>query len=91
MKNTESVALNASVDPRDRARLSAKQEVVLATLKSGPRTNRQLNAICFSYRQRVSELRDAGYVIDCERGEDGLAVYMYRGLANPGQLELAVG
>lgn len=83
--------LNPTVDPRDAARLSAKQEVVLATLKAGPKTNRQLNAICFSYRQRVSELRDAGYVIDCERGDDGIATYFYRGITTPGQLSLGVG
>ncbi len=67
--------VNVTVHPDDVSRLSEKQRLVLARLRSGPATNRELNDICFSYRQRLSELRDAGHRIDCERGEEGLAVY----------------
>ena len=66
---------NASVDARDRARLLDKCAVILARLEIGKATNRELNTLCFSYRQRISELRQAGYRIDCERLGDGLASY----------------
>lgn len=67
---------NVSVDREDRARLMLKCAAILARLQAGAATNRELNEIAFSYRQRISELRQAGYVIDCERKRgSGLAVY----------------
>lgn len=66
---------NRSVDKSDRVRVLAKCADILARLQTGPATNRELNQIAFSYRQRISELRQAGYVIDCAKGEAGLATY----------------
>lgn len=49
---------------------------ILGLLRSGRRTNRELNAVSFDYRRRVSDLRERGYVIQCRKSEQpGLTYY----------------
>ncbi len=39
---------------------------ILALLKSGPRTNRELSQVSLDYRRRVSDLREQGHSVVCE-------------------------
>ena len=64
-----------NLDPRDVPRLSQQCEAILAALRERPRTNAELAAISLKYTSRVSDLRAAGYRIDCERQEGGTFVY----------------
>jgi hypothetical protein len=87
------IPVNSTIDPRVRKRLSEKCEDILFFLKLRPRSNRELNEFCFSYRQRLSELRKAGYIIECTRPDDdagdaGLRVMPLRGRRDEPQLEL---
>lgn len=71
--------LNSTVRPADVARLTAKQGAILDLLVERPRTALELAACALSYRQRVSELRQAGHVIECSHRLGGLTVYTYGG------------
>lgn len=70
----------ATGDPREPAkelrRLSRQCDRILDRLRRGPATNRELATIALKYTGRISDLRNAGYVIDCEIDRaDGLARY----------------
>jgi hypothetical protein len=69
------IALNSSVSPEDAPRLSRQCAALLARLRLGPATNRELAAISLKYTSRVSDCRAAGYAIDCERLDGGLTRY----------------
>ena len=57
-------------------RLSGQCAAILARLRQGPATNRELSAISLKYTSRTSDLRAAGYAIRCTRQYDsGLTVY----------------
>jgi hypothetical protein len=81
-------ALNPTVRASDVARLSHKQGAILDMLIARPRTAIELCACALSYRQRVSELRQAGHVIECEHKLGGATVYTYRGYTPSTQLKL---
>ena len=66
----------ATITPQDRERLSHQCALILARLEQGSASNRELAAISLKYTSRVSDLREAGYSIDCVRGRDGLNVYV---------------
>lgn len=61
--------------PSDHKRLSRQCADILAMLRRGSCTNRELAAVSLKYTSRVSDLRDAGYVIECERLDGGLTRY----------------
>lgn len=80
--------LNPSVRPADVLRLSGQQGAILDLLIARPRTAMELAQSALNYRARVSELRQAGHVIECEHHRGGKTVYTYRGLVTSTQLEL---
>lgn len=69
----------ASGPLEDRSRFNRQCEAVLARLQRGAATNMDLADICPGYRQRVSDLRKAGYVIECRKRHGGLSVYSLKG------------
>lgn len=80
--------LNATVRQEDVARLTAKQGAILDMLIARPRTALELSHCALSYRQRVSELRQAGHVIECAHQHGGATLYTYRGHVQSPQLKL---
>jgi len=63
-------------------------ERLLVRLKQGPATALDLIQVAgVNYRARVTEARQAGWRIDCERTPTG-NVYHLRGRVEPGQLPL---
>jgi len=67
-------------DKDDVPRLTEQNTKMLAVLRLGPATNRQLMAIGMNYRARISELREwlqnnTGETIRCIRGKGGLNSY----------------
>lgn len=50
---------------------------ILARLKAGPATNRELVEIAINYRARISDLRAMGYEIVCVHEQNtGLSIYL---------------
>ena len=57
-------------------RLRGQNAAILERLQSGPATNRELAGLSLKYTSRVSDLRAAGYRIECERDAvSGVSVY----------------
>ena len=65
--------------PADATRLSGQNKLILDALKDGPKTNKQLAFFSLKYTSRVSDLRAAGYVVECERLDGGLTLYRLKG------------
>ena len=63
------------VIPSDVRRLTGQNAAILARLRCGPATNVELAGIALKYTSRVSDLRKAGYRVECERGVGGVTVY----------------
>lgn len=63
-----------------RAPLTQKDRI-LARLRRGPATNRELNDIAFRYSARIAELRDEGHNIRWApvKGSPGLTRYRLEG------------
>ena len=59
----------------DAPRLDSQCDRMLARLKKGAATNTQLVEIALNYRARISELRQMGHNVQCEKKQGGLAVY----------------
>lgn len=57
------------------ARNSRNKREVLAALRAGPKTNVELNAICFRYGARIYELRHEGWTIDKRCTAPGIYLY----------------
>jgi hypothetical protein len=53
------------VDPREQPRLSAQCERILARLQRGSASNRELAVMALNYKARISDLRKAGYTVEC--------------------------
>ena len=55
----------------------SQKERILARLRKGPATNRELNDIAFRYSARIAELRDEGHAIAWRavKGRPGLTLY----------------
>lgn len=51
------------------------REAILTELRKGPTTADKLQEICMGYRQRISDLRKAGYVIKCRKLTGRLSLY----------------
>lgn len=70
------VGVNAStLTAQDRQRLSSQCAMILARLERGHASNAELASISLKYTGRISELRAAGYCIECQRAENGLRMY----------------
>ena len=69
------VPRNPHVAAQDVHRLTGQNAVILARLRSGPATNVELAELSLKYTSRISDLRAAGYVIECERMSGGLRLY----------------
>ena len=52
---------------------------ILARLEQGPATARELADITLKYTQRLSDLRKAGYDVQCSEAAGGLSTYYLRG------------
>jgi len=75
----------------DHKKLSRQQQAIVFALKDGPKTNVELNEICFRYGARIWDLRQIGYGITHSYIEPGL--YLYTLISEPcngGQIRLAV-
>lgn len=60
----------------DTARHSRLRQAVLDALRSGPKTNIQLNAVCYRYGARIHELRRDGlHIITKDYVSPGIFVY----------------
>jgi len=70
-----------NTNPTDEHRLSGQNKLILDALADGPKTNKQLAFFSLKYTSRISDLRAAGYVIDCERLQGGLTLYRLKGTA----------
>ncbi len=68
------------VTSADTPRLTGQNASILERLKRGPATNRELAGISLKYTSRVSDLRAAGYRIQCEHGPGGLNTYTLEGV-----------
>ncbi len=66
-------------------RLGGQCAAILARLREGPATNRELANISLKYTGRLSDLRAAGYVIECVKQdhETGLTFYKLVERTNP--------
>lgn len=65
-----------SVKPVDAPRLSRQCQLILDRLKEGPVTNTELVSFAMKYTGRLSDLRKAGYHIQCR--DRGGGVHEYR-------------
>ena len=63
------------LEPVEIQRLSGQNDRILAALRAGPKTARDLAAISLKYTSRISDLRKAGYVVRCDEKPGGLSVY----------------
>ena len=64
--------------PKDRARLSPQCRRILERLKAGPATNAQLAEIARKYTGRISEIRGAGYSVQCVNRDNATGLCWYR-------------
>ena len=64
--------------PKDRARLSPQCRRILERLKAGPATNAQLAEIARKYTGRISEIRGAGYSVQCCNRDNTTGLCWYR-------------
>ena len=76
------VAQNLAIEPRDphveepdKPRLRGQNAAILERLRAGPATNDELAKMSRKYTSRVSDLRKAGYEVECERLGGGLTQY----------------
>ena len=55
----------------------SQKERILARLRKGPASNRELNDIAFRYSARIAELRDEGHAITWRavKGCPGITLY----------------
>lgn len=59
-------------------RRKGQAAAILARLREGPATNVDLAGLALNYRARISDLRDAGYVIRVTVKVAGTSLNMYR-------------
>ena len=64
--------------PLTQQRLSRQCAAILARLQEGPVTNRALSQLALSYTRRLSDLREAGYAVECYLKDDATGVNWYR-------------
>lgn len=59
----------------DRARFKAQTQRILDRLKEGPVLNTELARVALKYTSRISDLREAGHDIRCDRVGGGQTMY----------------
>lgn len=64
--------------PVERRRLSRQCDAILDRLRDGPATNVELAGFALKYTSRISDLRRAGFAIDCERRDAVTGLTWYR-------------
>ena len=69
---------DTNVIDEDRPRLRGQNARILARLKEGPATVDELADIARKYTSRISDLRAAGYSIDCTFQPGGNNIYTLR-------------
>jgi hypothetical protein len=67
-----------TLPPVTQQRLSRQCAAILARLQQGPVTNRDLSQLALSYTRRLSDLREAGYAVECYRSDEATGVNWYR-------------
>jgi hypothetical protein len=74
-------ALNVTVHSVDVSRLENQHGKIIRRLREGRATNGELCALALKYNARISELRQAGYIIECveQDHETGVAWYELKG------------
>lgn len=70
--------IDPNIDVRDVARLTGQNAAILARLQQGPATTDELSRYARKYTSRLSDIRAAGHVIQCIRGEGGNNTYVLR-------------
>ncbi len=73
--------IDQSAVASDAPRMRGQNAAILDRLMQGPATNAELATISLKYTSRISDIRAAGYQVECHRGEGGLNVYR---LTSPG-------
>lgn len=64
-----------NIDLQDSTRLTGQNAAILAELRRGPTTNTALAELSLKYTSRISDLRAAGFTIECSRLQGGLTIY----------------
>ena len=59
----------------DSPRLDSQCDRMLARLQKGAATNVELAGISLKYTSRITDLRQLGHTIDCEKQRNGVTVY----------------
>ena len=59
-------------------RLSRQCAAILARLQQGTATNSELAGLTLSYTRRLSDLREAGYTVDCYQRDEQTGLNWYR-------------
>lgn len=72
------VTVNISAPPVMRPRLSHQCERILDRLRQGPATNRELAVLALKYTGRISDLKAAGYRIECFEQDKLTGLTKYR-------------
>lgn len=79
MDLSEAIApCDPNVAPAEAPRLAKQCALVLARLNAGPATNDELAAISRKYTSRISDLREAGFDIQCYDRNYKTGVCWYR-------------
>ncbi len=60
-----------------RRRLSRQCRAILERLRAGPALNSELVGYAMKYTSRVSDIRKAGFVIDCEIVDQKAGLFRY--------------
>jgi hypothetical protein len=71
------VLASPTLERRERRRLSKQNAEILARLQRGSASNSELAEMALNYRARISELRQAGFNVECfdRNRETGYARY----------------
>jgi len=64
-----------NVIPADSHKLSGQNAAILRRLRIGAASSLTLAGLALKYSSRISDLRKHGYVIHCERMQDGTHLY----------------
>lgn len=59
----------------DAPRLDSQCDRMLARLQKGAATNVELAGISLKYTSRITDLRQLGHTIECEKWKNGMSVY----------------
>lgn len=71
--------IDPNVSKSDVVRLSSQSVAILERLRRGPASNRELSGLALKYTSRVSDIRAAGYTVECEDRGGGLCFYTLKG------------